>query len=230
LLSAEDIEEKSAEELNEILNEAFSFDAFSEQKEKGISVKESFRADGLHRILYRCPHCQTEGRMQGKGTFLHCNHCGKSWEMTELGEMKATDGDTEFSSIPAWIDWQKACVSEEVDKGEYLLDCDVDIVMLVDYKAFYRVGEGRLVHDANGFHLTGCDGALDYTQKSSASYNVNVDFFFYEVGDVISIGDKKALYFCFPKDQTTPIVKVRSAAQILYAKELEKRRKPKKEE
>ena len=40
---------------------------------------------------------------------------------------------------------------------------------------------------------------LDYTQLPQASYSLYSDFYWYEIGDMISIGDEKAQYYCFPK-------------------------------
>ena len=60
---------------------------------------------------------------------------------------------------------------------------------ILDYKYMYRVGEGRLIHSVDGFKLTGCDGKLEYIQKPKASYSLYADYFGYEIGDVISIGD-----------------------------------------
>ena len=61
---------------------------------KGISIREPDRADGLHRILYKCPHCGAEGKTEGKGTRLTCHGCGKEWEMDEWGQMVALEGET----------------------------------------------------------------------------------------------------------------------------------------
>ncbi len=77
LLSPEDIKKKSAKELNEILREQFTFDNFRWQQENHVRVAEAFRADCLNRVLYKCPHCRTEGKMRGAGTRLSCGNCGK---------------------------------------------------------------------------------------------------------------------------------------------------------
>ena len=89
VLSPEEIREKSVEELNDILRELFTFDNFRAQREQGVKVTEPFRADGLNRVLYKCPVCGTEGQMEGKGTTLRCHACGKSWELDELGDRKS---------------------------------------------------------------------------------------------------------------------------------------------
>ena len=215
LCTAEDVKEKSVKELDEMLDEAFSFDNFAWQKENNIQITESFRADGLQRILYKCPHCGAEGQLEGKGTDLTCHGCGKVWELTTLGQLNARAGETEFPHIPDWYAWQRAQVRKELEDGTYLLDTNVSIGMLVDYKALYMVGDGHLRHDENGFLLTGANGALRYTQGPVACHSLNSDFFWYEIGDVIGIGDHNALYYCFPKGNT-PVAKTRLAAEELY--------------
>lgn len=216
LLSPDQIKEMSADELNAVINEAFSFDNFKWQQENNIVINEDFRADGLQRVLFKCPHCLAEGQNVGKGVTLTCKECGKTYELTELGALKAVDGESAFTHVPDWYAWERACVREEIERGEYLLDVDVDVYMLVDYKGLYRVGEGHLVHNAEGFHLTGCGGELDYSQSPISSYSLNADYFWYEIGDVISIGNKNQLFYCFPKDSSVIVAKARMAAEELY--------------
>ena len=224
LLSSQDIAEKSVSELNTILREKFSFDNFLWQQENKIRIDETFRADCLNRVLYKCPHCGTEGKMLGKGTELSCGSCGKKYELTELGYMKALEGETEYSHIPDWYRWERECVRKELEAGTYLLDVSVDICMMVNTKCVYKVGSGRLRHDAEGFHLTGCDGKLDYYQKPSASYSLYSDYFWYELGDMIYIGNTEVLYYCFPTEGGDVVAKTRLAAEELYKMTHEKRK------
>jgi hypothetical protein len=118
--------------------------------------------------------------------------------------------------VPDWVAWERECVREEIAANTYRLDTEVDIYTLVDSKALYHVGAGELLHTNAGFHLTGCDGKLDYTQPASATYSLNADFNWYEIGDVIGIGDKSVLYYCFPKDQSVSVAKARLATEELY--------------
>ena len=198
-----------------MLDEAFTFDHFAWQKEQGIEIKETFRADGLERILYKCPHCGTEGKLLGKGTTLTCNHCQKAWEMDTLGQMKAVEGETEFSHIPDWYAWERQEVRRELEEGTYQLETDVKIGMLVDYKAIYMVGSGHLTHSDEGFRLTGCGGKLEYSQNALACYGLYADYFWYELGDVICIGNQDALYYCFPAEGVS-VAKTRMATEELY--------------
>ena len=215
LLTRDEIGERSVEELDCILDEAFTFDNFADQYENGTHIKEQFRAEGLERILYKCASCESEGNMHSHGTTLTCSACGKTYEMNTLGRLEAKDGTTEFAHIPDWFNWQRESVRREIEDGTYKLDCAVDIGILTDYKALYTVGEGKLVHDENGFTLTGCDGKLSFTQPATASYSLNSDYYWYEIGDVISIGNKDRLYYCFPKGGES-VAKARLAAEEMY--------------
>lgn len=216
LLSQEDIKNKSAKELKEMIDEQFSFDQFRWQQENNIRITEQFRADFLNRVLYKCPHCLEESHMIGKGIHLTCQKCGHQYELTEEGFLKAADGDTKFSHVPDWYRWERECVKQELLDGTYALDVPVDIYILTNARCLYKVGEGNLTHTLNGFHLTGCQGKLDFSQKPEACYSLNSDFYWYEIGDVISIGTLEQQYYCFPKHAGDIVAKTRLAAEELY--------------
>ncbi len=216
LLSPEDIAAKSAEEIRAIMTEQFTFDHFRWQDENQVKVDEPFRAEGLNRVLYKCPHCMAEGRMQGKGVHLSCSACGKRYRLTEYGRLEAEDGQTEFSYVTDWYAWEREMVRREIACGAYRLDTPVDIMVLTDPSHLWRVGEGHLVHDQNGFLLTGCDGTLTYRQKPQSSYSLYSDFYWYEIGDVICIGNPKMQYYCFPKIPGDIVAKTRLAAEEMY--------------
>lgn len=215
-LSCDDIKNMSVEEINGVINESFSFDYFKKQKENGVEVTEPFRADGLERVLYKCPHCQREGTMVGKGTELFCTACKKSWDMLTDGSL-SSGGKTEyFDHIPDWYDWQRQCVRREIEDGNYGFSADVDILMLAGTKKLYRIGEGTLTHSKDGILLTGCNGMLSVKQSPTASYSLNADYLWYEIGDMICIGDSKALYYCFPKGNSVNVTKARLATEEIY--------------
>ena len=40
---------------------------------------------------------------------------------------------------------------------------------------------------------------LDYTQSPLSGHSINADYLWYEIGDVVCLGNQDVLYFCFPK-------------------------------
>ena len=152
---------------------------------------------------------------EGKGINLICHGCGASYELDTLGRLKGINVTPKFTHIPDWFKWEREQIKEEIANGTYALDVPCDIAVLKDSKALYMIGTGRLHHDNNGFILDGCDGKLHYEQAPSASYSVNSDYFWYEIGDIVSIGTNDCLYFCFPKEGDI-VAKTRLAAEELY--------------
>ncbi len=222
LATAQELKEKTVAQLDEMLDEAFGFDNFAWQQENNVIINEPFRADGLNRILFRCPHCGEEGKTLGQGIHLTCQSCGTKYELTETGYLRCLTGEAAFTHIPDWYAWQRQQVRQTLESGDYRLEVPVKIGMMVDHKAIYMVGEGTLTHDSSGFRLTGCDGQLKYTQGPLACYGLYADYYWYEIDDVICIGNKDALYYCFPQDGGDVVAKARIAAEELY--KLKKRR------
>ncbi|MBQ0028254.1 MAG: 1-acyl-sn-glycerol-3-phosphate acyltransferase [Lachnospiraceae bacterium] len=235
LISPEEIKSKKPEELNDILKRAFEYDHFREQVEAGIIINEEFRADGLHRVLYKCPKCGTEGDMKGEGIYITCRSCGDRHVLTEKGMLESAEEDREpeavkgkrileaaeedraFEYVSDWYKWERELVRQEIEARTYTMELDVDIMMLVDTKSIYKVGSGKLVHNSDGFELTGCDGKLEFKVSSKAMYSLYADYYWYELGDMICIGDAKRQYYCFPVNQEKAIVaKARLATEELY--------------
>lgn len=218
IITPDDIAKKSSEQINAIIAKNFEYDHFRDQVARGVEVSEGFRADGLHRALFKCPACEQEGTMVGKGTTISCE-CGCAYSLGSDGRLKNIKGEPKrhFEYIPDWYKWERECVKKEIEEHKYLLDTDVDIKMYSDFEAIYDVGEGHLTHDENGFCLTGCDGKLEYKQSTKTAYSLYADYYWYELGDMICIGDQNYQYYCFPKDQEHAIVaKARLATEEMF--------------
>lgn len=215
LFTPEELANTKVRDIDEVLDKEFTLDYFKWQQDNNIEIDEPFRADGLNRILYKCPHCLKEGTTVGKGISLTCGGCGSTYELDTFGRLKGVNVEPKFTHIPDWFAWEREQIKEEIENQTYELDVSCDIAILKDPKALYMVGTGRLHHDVNGFILDGCDGKLHYEQSPGASYSVNSDYFWYEIGDIVSIGTNDCLYFCFPKEGDI-VAKTRLAAEELY--------------
>ena len=202
LFSAKELAEVKASQVDEALEKAFTLDYFKWQRENGIEITETFRADGLNRILYKCIQ-------------LKCSACGATYELDSLGCLRGVNVEPKFTHVPDWFAWEREEVRGEIAEGTYLLEVPCDIAILKDANALYFVGTGTMKHDANGFVLDGCDGKLHYEQAPTASYSVNADYYWYEIGDIVSIGTNECLYYCFPKGNAI-VAKTRLAAEELY--------------
>ncbi len=213
VISKEDSAEKSADEINNILKPYFTFDHFSWQKREGVRITEPFRAEGLESVLYKCPVCLEEGRMGSSGDTISCQKCGSVWRMEEDGSLMGEDGE---KHIPSWFQWEREETEKEIERGTYMLDIPVTITLQTDMSALYEIGRGRLTHTCNGFHLISDDGKIDYSTSPLDNYSLASDIFWYEKGDMISIGDDRRIFYLFPDRGYNVVSKARFATEAIY--------------
>lgn len=216
LISKDELASLSEQEIYEkILNE-FSFDNFRSQQENNIIIDDKERAVGLNRVLYKCPHCNHEAGMITKDDCIICPKCDIEYTLTTNGFLECKNGVTKFNHIPDWYKWQREEVRSEIVNGTYKIDEDVSIYLMKDTFTIYEVGEGRLTHDLNGFHLLSNDGTIDYKQSANNSYTINSDFFWYQIADTVCIGDYNEQFYCFLKSKKDLVAKIRLATEEMY--------------
>lgn len=219
LFTAEQTQNLSVEEINARLAEAFVYDDFAWQKENGVRVTYKKRAEGLHKVLYQCPACYTEYAMSSRGNTLQCGACGKAWEMSELGELRALGGDTEFSHIPDWYEWQRANVRREVEAGAYRFDSRVRIESLPSAKGFVKFKEpGRLTHNMDGFTLTGTFENEPFTLcwPALSLYSCHIEYDYMGRGDCVDLNNNHDTFYLFPEGSPFAVTKISLATEELY--------------
>ena len=219
LLTKEQTKQMSVSEINDLINETFQYDDYAWQKEKGRRVKFKDRASGLHHALYQCPACNTEHKMTSEGITISCTGCGKTWEMSELGELAAVSGETEFSHIPDWYDWQRANVRKEIIDGTYLFKRDVRIESLPNTNGLVEFPKpGFLVHDNNGFILTGEYDEVPFSLSWGASslYGCQIEFNFKDRGDCITLSTNDDTFYIYPKGDDFSVTKILLATEEMH--------------
>lgn len=226
ILSSEDIEKMSISEIQALVTEKMQYDEYKWQRDNGIRIIEENRAEGLHKILYKCPHCLNEGRLESKGTRLICPDCKREWNLNENGELECVNGETRFSHIPDWFEWERECVREEVRSGSYHFEDEVDVFSLPSCMKFIHVGKARLVHSYEGLILEGEYEGKKYRIKRSVPgmYGVHVeyDYCYVRPEDCIDISTDNDSLYCYPKKQNV-ITKISFAVEELYKAQREAR-------
>ena len=130
----------------------------------------------------------------------------------------ALNKEKTFTHIPDWFKWEREQVDKELDEGTYRIDVDVKIYGLKDTNCLYSIGEGHLHHDQNGFVLEGCNGKLKFKTSPLSQYSLYSDYYWYEIGDMVSIGDNDVTYYCFPINQQDIAAKARIATEEIFKK------------
>ncbi len=231
LFTPEDLRTLPVEELNRRIVEAFAYDDFRWQKERGIRTPYEGRAEGLHRVLYQCPACRTEYRMASEGTRLFCKACGKSWTMSELGELQAESGETEFSHIPDWYEWERSNVRDEVRRGVYSSgDLTVTVDSLPNAKRFIRLGEGVMTHDMNGFFVRGTDvdgDPFEMRKPVPSLYSCHIEYnYLGKHGDCVDLNTLEDTWYIYPHGENFSVTKMALATEELYFRCCEEKGRP----
>ncbi|HOE07098.1 MAG TPA: hypothetical protein PLQ99_05355 [Bacilli bacterium] len=218
ILDPEEIKELSIEEINHKIQEAFIYDEYQWQKDNNIRIAYKKRAEGLHKILYKCPNCLVEYQMDSKDHSIFCKQCGKKYEMDELGQLHATTGKTEFSHIPDWYEWEREEVRKEILAGQYLIEDDVIVDSLPNAKGFIPLGDGHLKHDSNGFVLNyEIKGEKKTLVKDVASmYGCHIELEYNGKGDAIDLSTLDDTFHVYFKNLKNVVTKIHFATEELY--------------
>ena len=220
ILTAEQVRTMSVEEINAAVRQALDYDDYRYQKENGILITEPFRAEGLHKVLYQCPHCMTESQMTSKGTEIFCTHCGKRWNLNEDGTLSALEGETEFSHVPDWFEWEREQVRGQIQRGEYSFCDEVEVYSLPRCWRFTKLGAATLKHDPEeGFVLEGFHNGQPYrihrTPQETNSLHIEYDYCYIKPFDCVDISTEKDSFYCYPKQQNV-VTKLAFATEELY--------------
>jgi len=219
IVTQAEIETLSATEINNRLVKAFEYDEYKYQIESNQKITFKDRAKGLHHVLYQCPHCLTEHEMDSSENRLWCNHCHKTYEMDEMGSLKAVEGVTEFSHIPDWYEWEREQVKQQVLQGAYYFEDDVLVDSLPNADGYIRLGTGKLIHDINGFKLSGnFDGDEFLLEKDPLSmYSAHIEYNYLGTkGDCIDLSTLDDTYYLYPINKNNVVTKLHFATEEIY--------------
>lgn len=227
ILTAEEVSSLSVDEINARIKKAFEYDEYQYQKDNHILIKEPYRAEGLHKILYQCPCCLKEGKMNSKGAEIFCEECGKVWTWQEDGYLKANEGNTEFDHIPNWYKWQIKNVKEEIISGKYNFEDDVEVYTLPNTNKIHYLGKAKVTHDAiNGYILQGHYRNEDYCmiRKPLAANSIQVEYDHVHIKpfDCFVINTEDDTYFIYPSKKNV-ITKLAIATEEIYKFNLTKK-------
>ena len=226
ILTKEETRSLSIDEINQRVQENFVYDDFKWQLENKVKIDHPKRANGLHSLLYKCPACHPEYETDSEGTKLWCNHCGKTWEMDEYGQLHAVSGETEFSHIPDWSNWERQCVREEIENGTYYFEDTVKIQTLPGWTRFYDQGMGKLIQTPTETRIEckyyGEDYTLVRTAKSLESMHIEYDYL--ERGDCVDISIPDDSFWCYLSKRDA-ITKISFATEEMHKLALQRQDK-----
>lgn len=224
VISAEETQTLSADEISKRLEDAFVYDDYKYWQESGRKIKSKWRAHNIHKVLYQCPHCKKEFTMDSYGNELFCTDCGKKWHLNERGFLESVDGgEVYFTHVPDWYRWQRKNVEKQVHEGRYSYKTEARIERLVTASQGFKQIGGNVIltHDENGFTVSGkLDNGEDfYLNRSVESmYSVHIEYNYKKRGDAIDLATTNETYFVYPLNNDNIVTKLHYATEALYQK------------
>jgi len=225
LFTREEAQTLPIEAINARLRDAFTYDDYAWQRARGLEIPYKNRAKNLEKVLYQCPHCGTEFRMKSRGDELFCEHCGKRWRMSTLGELSAESGETEFSHIPDWYEWERENVRAEIKAGTYGTTLHARVESLPNTRGFVTLGTGELTHDMDGFTLRGAYKGEWYEERwlPRTLYSCHIEYNYKKKGDCVDLNTATDTLYIYPSGGAFSVTKIALATEELHAAAVNKR-------
>ncbi|MBQ7779766.1 MAG: hypothetical protein IJ404_04650 [Clostridia bacterium] len=185
-----------------------------------IKIDHPERAKGLNRLLYKCPRCGTEGKMEARGVTLSCSTCGKSWYLNEQSHLEGIDDRTEFSEISEWLRWERDIVRERIRNGTYYFEDTVRIETLNNSQEIYKQSEGKLVQTPDGTTLTCYSQPMTVEKPALSLESMHVEYDYLGQGDCVEISGPNENLLCYltKKDVLTQL-SIATEEIYIYANE-----------
>ena len=211
VLSVEEIEQLSIEELTKIINENLYYNEFEYARVNNLTYKENGKMNGAEHVLYHCPKCHQEFKMISKGNKLICSECGFELETDVHYSFK----ENEFGILDFNGYYQRI---SEIEKNRLLneeLDLSIEVkVRKFDFKNDYykNKGEGicRLTKESFSFKGKVNNDEIEFEipikQLHALAFSVNEEFECYYGED---------LYYFYPTENRSICTKLALIVDLL---------------
>ena len=183
LFTPEELATKSKQELYAKLMEHFKYNEFDYNRQHKIAFKgEKPNAFGLEKIIYRCPHCNSEFKIKVDGEVVSCSECGYSVRMDEYYLLNPVSKDMIFDDTDKWYKWQRKILHGETRSDEFCLTqkvklSDINPSKLGKNFSSRDIGEGVLTLTNKGLHYVGTqlEESVDLFFEAQAVYSLIFD-------------------------------------------------------
>ena len=158
LMTADEVEKADIDTIRKLTEDAIRHD--DEVAMQGVEFQCENMANGVDKVLFKCPNCMQEGTLTTEGKHIRCN-CGLDATLDNFYRLH----NAPFGSVNEWFEWQQNSIDTEnecLQTKVRLGCCGEDGLM--DPQA----GEGEIYMDKDVFKLMGTmhGEAVDFTIKT----------------------------------------------------------------
>lgn len=215
LLSKEDIEILSDDEIFDKISEALDVNDYLDQKKKQIPIKSKAIIEGLEGALYMCPKCGKKLENHTHINTMRCMACGNTVFMDRFGYLHPTTKEDKCFELPYdWYRYQKEEVRKEILKKKFEVVGDV-ILRLYDEnkKDMIDAGFGKLVLNDEEFYYEGTEYGKEIKKVFDLEHMIQTPF---SPHSHLEVPDNEKFYQFKPIDKKMKIIIYVIGIDVLY--------------
>ncbi len=116
VFTPEELQNLTEDQIYDKLIKNFSYNEFKLNKVRHERyVGKLPNADGLDKIIYKCPHCQKEFSFEVVGDTMTCKDCGYAISVDEYYDLHVkSNHKLYFDNIDDWFKWQRKTVQQKM--------------------------------------------------------------------------------------------------------------------
>lgn len=165
LITKEELMELTPTKINKIIEKAIYNNDYDFQRERMIKLDRDARAEGIERLVYYCPNCNSVMTVFGKDDDIYCSKCGKIGHINEFEFIE----DSKFDNLVDWNKYQYKHIEEVID-SEFVFVTTLNLINTDNFKSI-KIGEYKVRYK---------DKTLFFTDKNS-SYKFELEKIKYPV-------------------------------------------------
>jgi len=219
IISKKYIKELSVDEIYQTIVENLKYDEEQYQIDNHILNTYKNRAVGIEHILYKCPHCGEEFKMTSFGSHFKCENCKKEYSYNSDGTISCINGETKFSRISQWYEYEKECVKNEVKNNRYYFKDEVRLEHLDGVKVGFSPLKGKYYLTQSvkdGIKVIDEDNKVIISKMPLQTFAIHVEFDYKHKGGCVDLATNEDTYFVYPLHFQSHLTKIHFATEAIF--------------
>lgn len=184
LFTKEEIAALSVEEIFDKMTEALKHNDYEWNKVNKIEYKGKNRLQGVHRVIYGCPECNSINNIKSSGDAILCEKCNALGTINDYGFI---DG-SKFDNFVEWGAFQEELLKTKLKLDTYEFDTLFSKVDLINFTS-ENFGSAKLIYSKGiftvktkdfemKFEIAKITGAV-FTESTQFSFDYNNETFMF---------------------------------------------------